>query len=152
MIDRLQREQIIPCTLEQAWAFFSTPRNLDRITPGSVGFKITRLDSEEMQLGQLIGYRIKVAPLVWVDWLTEITHVEPGVSFVDEQRVGPYRYWHHRHQFFEHEAGVRMTDDVTYALPLGPLGRIAHALYVRNQLHHIFDERRRAIEGIFGAM
>lgn len=104
-----------------------------------------------MHKGQMIGYRVKVAPLIWVKWLTEITLVEGKQRFVDDQRIGPYKVWHHTHSFEEQEDGVLMTDDVVYALPLGPLGSIAHALYVKKQLKYIFDERMKLTDQIFNA-
>jgi ligand-binding SRPBCC domain-containing protein len=151
MIYQLERQQQLYCTIEEAWAFFSSPKNLDRLTPDSIGFKITHCESEQMYEGQIIGYKVKVAPFVWVTWLTEITHVEDRKSFVDDQRVGPYKVWHHTHRFEENPDGVMMTDHVTYVLPLGPVGRLVHALFVRRQLKHIFDERRRLCDEIFGA-
>lgn len=104
-----------------------------------------------MHLGQMIAYRVKVAPLVWVKWLTEITVVETNKHFVDDQRIGPYKVWHHTHTFEENEQGVLMTDDVVYALPFGPLGQLVHAIYVKSQLKHIFDERHRLCNELFNA-
>lgn len=151
MIYQLEREQTLPCTLTEAWEFFSTPRNLDKLTPESVGFKITHLASESMHEGQIIAYKVKVAPLTWLTWLTEITHVSPMKSFVDDQRIGPYKVWHHTHRFEEVADGVRMTDSVTYVLPFGIFGKIAHALFVKKQLRHIFDERARLCSEFFNA-
>lgn len=151
MIYQLKREQHLNCSLEQAWAFFSTPGNLDRLTPDSVGFKITHCDSETMHEGQVIGYKVKVAPFIWVTWLTEITKVAEPFFFIDDQRVGPYKVWHHTHRFEESDEGVLMKDEVTYVMPFGILGRLVHALFVRRQLRHIFDERERLCSGIFNA-
>lgn len=145
----LEREQQLSCTLDEAWEFFSTPRNLDRLTPKSVGFKITHLTSEEMHEGQIIGYKIKVAPCIWVRWVTEITLVEDRVSFIDDQRTGPYKMWHHKHSFEENSDGVLMRDAVSYVMPFGILGRLVHSLFVKRQLRHIFDERARLCAEIF---
>lgn len=147
----LHRQQLLHCTIDEAWAFFSNPRNLDQLTPKAVGFKITHCNSEHMHLGQMIGYKVKVAPFVWVNWLTEITLVEGNKRFVDDQRLGPYKVWHHTHSFEETSEGVMMTDDVVYALPFGLIGQLVHALYVKSQLKHIFDERKRLTEEIFNA-
>ncbi len=152
MIHQLERQQQLNCTIEQAWEFFSSPKNLDRLTPDSVGFKITHCQSDVMHEGQIIGYKIKIAPFIWVNWLTEITHVEYQKSFVDDQRVGPYKLWHHTHRFEENAEGVMMTDHVTYVMPFGLIGSIAHALFVKKQLKHIFDERRRLCEEIFNSV
>ncbi|MFK7910176.1 MAG: hypothetical protein AB8F34_06185 [Akkermansiaceae bacterium] len=151
MIYQLEREQHLNCSLDQAWEFFSTPRNLDRLTPDSVGFKITHCSSETMHEGQIIGYKVKVAPLVWLTWLTEITHVDHKKSFIDDQRIGPYKVWHHTHRFEQRDGGVVMTDQVTYVMPFGIFGKIAHALFVKNKLAHIFDERERLCGAVFSA-
>lgn len=151
MIYQLKREQHINCSLDEAWAFFSTPRNLDKLTPESVGFKITQCDSDTAHEGQMIAYKVKVAPLTWVTWLTEITKVNEKESFIDDQRIGPYKIWHHTHRFKEQEDGVLMTDDITYVMPFGIIGVIVHALFVKNKLRHIFDERQRLCEKYFSA-
>jgi len=151
MIYQLKREQHINCSLDEAWAFFSTPRNLDKLTPESVGFKITQCDSDTAHEGQMIAYKVKVAPLTWVTWLTEITKVNEKESFIDDQRIGPYKIWHHTHRFKELEDGVLMTDDITYVMPFGLIGVIVHALFVKNKLRHIFDERKRLCEQYFSA-
>ncbi|MBT8036455.1 MAG: SRPBCC family protein [Verrucomicrobiae bacterium] len=151
MIYQLHRTQLLDTTLESAWEFFSSPRNLDRLTPKSVGFKITHCSSETMHPGQIIGYKIKVAPWVWLTWLTEITFVTEKESFIDDQRIGPYKIWHHTHHFQETDDGVIMTDTVVYVMPFGILGQIVHALFVKRQLNHIFDERKRLTDAIFNA-
>ena len=104
-----------------------------------------------LHAGQLIAYRIRVAPFIWVNWLTEVRYVEKGRRFGDEQRVGPYRLWYHERTFEPKDGGVLMSDAVTYALPLGPLGDLVHTLWVRRQLRHIFDYRRAAVDRIFVA-
>jgi len=145
----IYREQVIPCSLKDAWEFFSTPKNLNKLTPPSIGFRITHCKSEKMHEGQLIGYKVKVLPGVWVNWLTEITKVKESNYFIDDQRIGPYKVWHHTHRFKEHHDGILMTDEVTYALNFRILGRIANALYVEKKLQYIFDERQRLIKEIF---
>jgi ligand-binding SRPBCC domain-containing protein len=149
MIYQLKRQQMLKCSIEEAWSFFSTPRNLDRLTPHSVGFKITLCTSEKVHQGQMIGYKVKVAPFIWLTWLTEITRVDEQRSFIDEQRLGPYKIWHHIHRFEAQGDDVLMTDEVTYVMPFGILGKIAHALFVKRQLQHIFDERNRLTDAIF---
>jgi ligand-binding SRPBCC domain-containing protein len=84
-----------------------------------------------------------------VRWLTQITHVEHGHRFIDEQRAGPYRLWIHEHRFEPLPSSVRMIDHVTYALPFGPLGDLVHALYVRRRLAYIFDYRREKVNVLF---
>ena len=147
----LYRQQQLNCTLDEAWDFFSNPRNLEKLTPSSIGFDITHCKSEVMHVGQMIGYRIKIAPMIWVKWLTEITYVEDKKCFIDDQRIGPYKVWHHTHSFEENADGVLMTDDIVYAMPFGIIGDIAHTLNVKNKLHHIFDERKRLTDELFSA-
>jgi ligand-binding SRPBCC domain-containing protein len=151
-LHHLAQEQILPISLQTAWEFFSSPRNLDAITPPDLGFRIVRLHSDTMHEGQIIEYRVKVAPAVWIPWVTEIKAVEEGRAFIDEQRAGPYRFWHHRHLFEAVEGGVKMTDLIHYALPFGPLGSIAHALFVRRKLEWIFGFRREELARRFGVV
>lgn len=141
----LEQEQFLPITLAEAWDFFSSPANLDEITPDDLGFKITSPLAGRMFDGQIITYRVRLAPLVHVTWVTEIKCVEEGRAFVDEQRFGPYKFWHHRHEFEEVPGGVLMRDKVHYALPFGPFGAIAHALFVRRKLAWIFNFRRELL-------
>jgi ligand-binding SRPBCC domain-containing protein len=151
-IHTLEQEQCLPVTIGEAWAFFSNPANLDRITPADLGFEITSPPSGEMFEGQIITYRVRIAPAVWVPWVTEIKCVDPGCSFIDEQRFGPYKFWHHRHHFESIDGGVRMRDLVHYVLPLGPLGSIAHAVFVRRKLEWIFNCRKRILKERFGEL
>mgnify|MGYP003639110297 CR=1 FL=1 len=109
-------------------------------------FQITSLESETMHEGQIIGYRIRLAPLIWSTWITEIVHVEKGREFIDDQRVGPYKLWYHRHTFEEIEGGVRMTDVVHYHVGWGPIGWIAHWLFVDRVVAGIFAHRRKVLE------
>lgn len=102
-----------------------------------------------MYAGQIIAYKVAILPGVRIRWLTQITHVESGFRFIDEQRVGPYRLWIHEHRFESISTGVRMTDHVTYQLPFGPLGNLAHALYVHRRLEQIFDYRHAKVHTLF---
>lgn len=148
----LEQEQTLPITMAQAWEFFSSPANLDEITPDDLGFKITSPLAGRMFNGQIITYLVRLAPLIHVTWVTEIKCVEEGRAFVDEQRFGPYKFWHHRHEFLEVPGGVLMRDKVHYALPFGPFGAIAHALFVRRKLEWIFNFRRELLARRFGAL
>lgn len=151
-LHRMQKTQELPLTIEEAWSFFSDPRNLGQITPPSLGFRMTSPDiASEIHAGMIITYRIKPLPLVSLDWVTEITQARRPYLFIDEQRFGPYRFWHHQHHFEETATGVRTTDLVHYALPFGPLGRAAHSLVVHRQLRQIFEYRREALATLFRA-
>lgn len=146
----LTRTQILPITMREAWDFFSAPRNLSSITPAHMRFEIMEsTGGSKMYPGQIIKYKVSVLPWVRVSWVTEITHVSEPVFFVDEQRFGPYRWWHHQHHFREVPGGVEMKDEVNYAVPFGFLGRIAHWAFVSRQLNSIFDFRFRVLAEFF---
>ena len=146
----LQRQQVIRAPLDDVFDFFSDARNLERITPGWLHFRVLTEDPIEMKVGTRIRYRLRIAG-VPVRWDTCITRWEPGKSFVDRQERGPYRLWIHTHTFQPIGGGVLMDDVVRYTLPFGPLGRLAHALWVRGALAQIFDYRFERIGEIFGA-
>jgi ligand-binding SRPBCC domain-containing protein len=146
------REQLLPISLGEAWDFFSSPRNLGELTPGDFGFRIVHCPAEKMHEGQIIEYRVKVAPALWLPWVTEIKAVEEGRGFIDEQRFGPYKFWHHRHRLEAVPGGVKVGDLIHYGLPFGIFGGIAHALFVRRQLETIFEFRRSQLERRFGKM
>ncbi len=149
MIYTLHREQAIPAPLDQVWAYFATPRNLNEMTPPDMDFEFIAGGDEPMYAGQVIEYKVAILPGLRVRWLTQITHVREKEMFIDEQRIGPYRLWIHEHRFQQVDGGVRMTDHVTYALPFGPLGDLVHALFVRRRLAHIFDFRRQQVAELF---
>jgi ligand-binding SRPBCC domain-containing protein len=147
----IKQEQVIPVSVAEAWQFFSRGDNLQKITPAELAFKVTSAPQRgEIYAGQLITYIIKPVLGIPLQWITEITHVQPLRYFVDEQRDGPYRLWHHEHHFEVVAEGVRMTDLVYYQLPLGWLGRLAHVLFVKKQLQHIFNFRKQRITALFG--
>jgi ligand-binding SRPBCC domain-containing protein len=146
----LEQQQALPITREEAWAFFSSPANLQEITPSDIAFEITSPLAASMFEGQIITYRVKISPVVRLSWVTEIKHVVEGRSFVDEQRFGPYKFWNHRHEFESVPGGVMMRDTVHYGLPFGPFGALAHALFVRQKLEWIFKSRRQILSRTFG--
>lgn len=140
----------MPITLEHAWDFFSTPKNLSKITPERMKFEILHVSGgNTIYAGQIINYKLTLLPGIKVRWTTEITHVQPGCYFVDEQRFGPYAFWHHQHHFRETTKGVEMTDNVSYAIPFGLFGRLANSLFVERELHRIFDYRFDVLEKYF---
>jgi ligand-binding SRPBCC domain-containing protein len=144
----VQRTQLLPITQENAWDFFSDPRNLPAITPPDLGFKITSAVPERMYAGMVVNYTVTPFPGIRVDWTTEITHVREYEFFVDEQRFGPYRFWHHQHFFQRVRGGTEMTDSIHYLLPFQPFGQLA-ASFVRKKLDRIFDFRRQVLEKLF---
>ena len=147
----LQTLQRMPISLEKAWDFFGKPDNLDDITPDDMKFKITSVShGHRMYAGQVIEY--KVSPLLNIPlyWMTEITHVDDKKYFVDEQRFGPFSFWHHQHHFKEVQGGVEMTDILHYKIPFWIIGDIAHALFVKKKIKGIFDFRYKKVEDLFG--
>ncbi|MGB0166456.1 MAG: SRPBCC family protein [Luteibaculum sp.] len=147
----LKAEQFLPIPLEQAWEFFSTPKNLAKITPDFMGFNITSELADKMFPGQIITYKIGLFPGIKGSWVTEITHVNEPHFFVDEQRFGPYAMWHHEHHFKAHENGTLMEDKVSYKLPLGSFGALFHSILVKPKLQQIFNHRKVTLEKLFPA-
>ena len=149
MLHTLERSQTLPVSLKAAWEFFSDPSNLCRITPHWLGFQITCSQLDPMYAGQILTYTVQALPGIRTSWVTEITHVDRPFFFVDEQRMGPYAFWHHQHRFREQDGMVRMQDIVSYALPLGPIGELIHTLFVRRRLAAIFDYRQEVLAKTF---
>jgi ligand-binding SRPBCC domain-containing protein len=147
---RLERSQWIARRRSEVFAFFSDAQNLEAITPRSLGFRILSPTPIAMAAGTRIDYRLSLWG-VPVRWRTLITEFEPDVRFVDVQEKGPYAHWHHLHEFEAEDGGTRMRDRVTYRLPFGPLGTLAHALLVERQLCTIFDYRARVIPELLAA-
>jgi ligand-binding SRPBCC domain-containing protein len=146
-----KRLQVLPITLQAGWDFFSSPTNLAEITPPQMGFKILyRSGGDRMYAGQIIRYRIRLSFAVTVEWVTEITHVQEPHFFVDEQRSGPYSFWHHQHHFREVSNGLEITDEVNYSIPFGVLGRFANLVFVERQVNAIFDHRAKILVERFG--
>jgi ligand-binding SRPBCC domain-containing protein len=148
-IHHLTRKQFVPISLEEAWPFFSTPRNLEAITPGFLNFRITSAVPEEIYSGLIITYQIAAVASVPMIWVTEIKHVVPLHRFVDEQRIGPFRFWFHEHRFDAVPGGIEMTDIVHYVMPWSWLGELVHAVFIRRRLNAIFDFRRAYIEKLW---
>jgi len=145
-----QRTQKLPISLEQAWEFIANPKNLAVITPSEMGFETLSGVEREMFAGQLIHYIVKPIFGIKMQWLTEITHFEHKKFFVDEQRFGPYSFWHHKHFLKEIDGGVEMEDVIHYKLPMGILGQIVHPFVVKPNLEKIFEFRRKKFIEIFG--
>lgn len=145
----LEVSQFLKIAQEDAWNFFSSPGNLSKITPPSMGFVITSGPAKCMYAGQIISYRVSPFAGFRSNWVTEITRVEERRFFVDEQRFGPYRMWHHEHIFEPKDSGVLMTDRISYKLPMGILGRLAHSVFVRKKLRRIFEFREITLNQLF---
>lgn len=135
--------------LDRCWDFFSDPRNLGKLTPPEMDFRITSREVPKMFAGQLITYRIGILPGVKSSWVTEITQVNPKKYFIDEQRFGPYSMWHHKHGFEAKDGGVLLSDEVSFKLPMGALGRLFGSGYVKKQVRKIFEYRATVIDQVF---
>ena len=147
----LHQTLTIPSTIDKVWDFISSPGNLKKITPEYMGFDVTTKNlPEKMYPGMIIGYKVSPFLGIKMTWVTEITQVSELKYFVDEQRVGPYKMWHHQHFIEPVEGGVLMTDIVDYQPPLGFLGAIANQLVIKSQLNEIFSYRTRQLEAYFG--
>lgn len=146
---RLEARQLLPVALDEAWRFFSDPANLQGITPPSLSFEITSPLPPRMYAGLIVTYRIRALLSIPMTWVTEITHVDEPRYFVDEQRFGPYRFWHHQHHFREVAGGVEMTDVVHYAPPT-PAARLIDRWVVGPRVREIFRYRSERLAGLFG--
>ena len=148
---QFRKKQKVNTTIDELWDFISSPANLKEITPDYMGFDITSDENPiKMYPGMIIRY--KVSPLLGIKttWVTEITQVREKEYFVDEQRVGPYKIWHHQHIIESIENGVLMTDIVSYKPPFGFLGAIANSILIKSKLNEIFDYRTIALEKRYG--
>lgn len=148
MVHELRTEAVLPCDRDTVFAFFADAGNLQRITPPELRFRILSKLPMEMGEGAEIRYQLQLFGIPF-RWRTRITRWDPGKSFIDFQESGPYALWEHSHYFEDVPGGTRMRDAVRYALPLGPLGELAHPI-VRRQLDRIFGYRTAAMHEIFG--
>lgn len=148
---QLKTTQKLNTSLNEIWDFISSPKNLKEITPDYMGFDITSDNvDDKMYQGMIISYKVSPIMGIKTDWVTEITHVKDLAYFVDEQRVGPYKLWHHQHKVTEIEGGILMEDIVTYAPPFGFLGKIANAVMIKHKLAEIFEYRKLVLKNKYG--
>ncbi len=146
---RFEFIQFVPAGLDVVWDFFSSPVNLSKITPPGMGFIMTSPLQPEMYAGMFITYKVSPVPGFRLNWVTEITHVNPKKFFIDEQRRGPYSIWHHEHHFREVEGGVEMHDILSYQVPFGFIGSLADLVFVKNKVKQIFNYREKQILKLF---
>ncbi|MDC1543375.1 SRPBCC family protein [Flavobacteriaceae bacterium] len=147
---RLETVQNLPISQKEAWDFLSDPKNLKRITPEYMGFEILSGATDKMYAGQIIQYIVTPVMSIPTKWVTEITHVDEGKYFVDEQRFGPYALWHHKHFIKPIHKGVEMIDIIDYKIPFGILGQLVHPIIVAPKLKEIFEFRKHALNEMFG--
>lgn len=146
----LSSKQRLPITMEEAWSFLSSPRNLKEITPSYMSFDIISGADKPMFAGQIIQYIVTPIFGIKTTWVTEITHVVEGKYFVDEQRFGPYALWHHKHFIYPIEGGVEMEDIIDYKVPFGFIGKLVHPFLVKPKLTEIFNHRTKKLIELFG--
>lgn len=151
-LERLHTVQRLPIQIEEAWDFFTSPKNLRLITPPWLDFRLISDPPEYMHPGTIVASEIRPLPGISLKWISEITHIRPPHFYITEQRFGPFKMWHHEHHFKAHEEGIEIEDIVMYGLYLGPLGALVHDLYVRKKLHEVFTYRAQAIEKRFGSV
>ena len=142
---RLQQEQWIQSPIAEVFEFFSNAANLQILTPDWLSFEIVTPMPVELNVGALIDYRLKVRGLP-LNWQSEITEWNPPYHFVDEQKRGPYRQWHHTHEFREQDGGTLVVDTIEYAVPGG---HVIHTLFVKRDVERIFKYRQEKLEEIF---
>lgn len=148
---QFKKTQLINASIDEVWEFISRPENLKKITPDYMGFNIISDDvPEKMYSGMIISYIVTPLLGIKTNWVTEITHIKDKEFFVDEQRVGPYKMWHHEHHIEQTDDGVLMRDIISYEPPFGFLGRIANSLFIKKKLNEIFDYRTQAVIREFG--
>ena len=151
-IHTLSTEQVLNMPLTEAWDFFSSPKNLQKITPAHMGFEITSEIDKKAYPGQIITYRVGILPGIKQNWVTEITQVKNETLFIDEQRFGPYKMWHHEHSFETLPNGKTvMKDKISYKIPFGILGALAHTFFIKKQLKNIFEHRYITLENLVNA-
>jgi ligand-binding SRPBCC domain-containing protein len=148
-LNSLKRVQKIDAPIDVVWEFVSTPVNLSTITPDWLNFQIVSSLSKRMYEGMIVEYRVTPMLNIKFKWITEITHVKDYEFFVDEQRFGPYKFWHHKHFFKKlDEKSIEMTDEVHYILPFDIFNTLNN-LYIARKLEKIFEYRYKKIESIF---
>ncbi|MEC9064959.1 MAG: SRPBCC family protein [Bacteroidota bacterium] len=150
MVNKLFYSQKLPISLDDAWDFLSSPNNLKLITPESMNFKIIDWDKKKAYPGQIIQYTVSPVFGMKIKWVTEITQVKRNSYFIDEQRFGPYSFWHHKHFIKEIDNGILMDDIIHYKIPFGFIGEILNKVYVQNKLNKIFKYRENKLNEIFG--
>ncbi|GAB4133273.1 MAG: SRPBCC family protein [Ignavibacteriales bacterium] len=150
-IYKLHFTQTFTTSLDVIWEFLSTPKNLDEITPKELRFKILSDLPEKMYSGQIITYQIKVLPFVSYTWVTEIKNVVEKEYFIDEQRFGPYKFWHHQHRLELNDGKVIMHDIIHYALPFGILGILMNFIFIQEKLKKIFSYRKSYLDKKFNS-
>ena len=134
----------------ELWDFISVPQNLNQITPPEMSFETIGTNPAKLHAGLLLEYRVNIPLLGRTTWLTEIKYLEEGFSFMDEQRVGPYKLWLHTHTLRDVKSGTEMTDEIRYLVPFGIFGKFANLVFVRRSIKKVFEYRKRKLVDLYG--
>jgi len=146
----LSSKNKINTTINNAWSFFTKPKNLSKLSPENVKFKIISGKSDSFYEGKIISYKIKILPFIHINWTTEITKIIENKLFIDKQIFGPYKLWVHEHHFTKNNDGsITISDKIKYKLYLHPFSKILHKLFIKKKLFSIFTFRRTKIKEIF---
>jgi ligand-binding SRPBCC domain-containing protein len=164
MIHRIQFDDWVPFPLPRVFAFFSNPENLPRIMPASTQTRIDELylvpppPSEDSVpfpsaagVGTVFVTSFRPIPLLPLRarWIARITEFEWNHYFAAVQQKGPFKQWHHRHEFqAEARKGVSGTlirDAGYYEVGFGPLGTLSNSLFVARQIRHTFANRQQIL-------
>ena len=148
-LTQLYFEQKINTDINKLWNFISSPKNLSKITPDYMDFKILSEIPNEMYEGLIISYTVRPILGLKLNWVTEITHIKNNKYFIDEQRHGPYKMWHHEHILEETSDGIIMRDKLSYIPPFGIFGQILNKLFIKRQINRIFEYRTKILDEIF---
>tara|TARA_Y100001968_G_C19316320_1_gene696882 strand:- start:462 stop:926 length:465 start_codon:yes stop_codon:yes gene_type:complete len=146
----IKRKQLIKTDIDSLWNFISSPKNLEKITPKWMKFKITSKNEDKIIFpGMIIKYKITPLLNIPLKWVTEITSVKEKVSFIDQQHKGPYKEWIHEHKLESTPKGIIMYDTIKYIPPFGIIGKITNWMFIRRRVNKIFDYRRQVLNEIF---
>lgn len=151
-LERIQTIQRLPIQIEEAWDFFTSPKNLSLITPHWLDYRLNLDPPEYLHPGTIISASIRPIPVISTSWISEITHIRPPQFYITEQRVGPFKLWHHEHHFRAIDEGVEIEDIIMYGMHFGMIGSFVHNVYLRKRLHEIFSYRAQTLEQRFGSL
>ena len=143
-------KQTVDKEIDFLWDFFRKPRNLNKLTPKDVDFKIISGKSDDFYEGMIISYKIKPFKMINLNWVTEISQVKEGAYFIDNQISGPYKMWHHEHHFKSNSDGTtEIIDKVKYKIPFYIVGKLMHKVFIKKKLLSIFNFRQEQINKLF---
>ncbi len=151
-LERIQTVQRLPIQIEEAWDFFTSPKNLRLTTPHWLDLRLNMEPPEYLHPGTIVSATIRPFPVITTDWISELTHIRPPQFYITEQRVGPFKMWHHEHHFRAIDGGVEVEDIILYGMRYGMVGSFFHNVFVRKKLHEAFSHRAQVLEQRFGSI